>query len=252
MLHQIAQSFSNQFSLSSLTWDMAVVFALEAVAFTALLRFVLAGLEIRGNNRYWLAMPPAFFVVILGVWSALPSASVDPTVPDLRLKLRLSSVDVPKLNSTFVSVIATVRNDGQPTRIGSYPLILTNPGTPSLVGTPQNIPLSGIQLGGEWLCGADSLDRHVEEIKRGSKVEGRLLYYFKGVRADTLKAPGTMMTLVVTDASGKPWSVSAPVDSQSVDSEIRSLPALQLEAPRAAQPRSALTAPVATPCVAKT
>jgi hypothetical protein len=251
MILHIAKAVSAQFGLANLSTELFMLFVLEALGFSALLRFVIAALDIRATRHYWTAIPLAFFIVILGVWARLPTTTSDPTLPNLTINVRASGADLPKLDSTFISVVATVRNDGEATSIGGYPLILTVPKTQPVMASRQTIPLTGIELGGEWLCGQDSLDRHLEQIPRGGQLKGRLLYLIKGVRADAFKAPGTMITLVITDAFGKPWPVTAPVSPPFVKSDIRTIPGFQtqpLEPIRSPQVRTATTPAVQSPC----
>lgn len=251
MFSRVMHEIGVQFGLADLSADLLMLFVLEALAFGALLRFVIAALDIRATRYYWAAIPLAFFIVNLAVWARLPATTSDPTQPALRILVSVSGADLPKLESTFVSVLATVRNDGEPTSIGGYPLILTVPKAQPVMAMRQSIPLTGIQLGDEWLCGQDALDRHLEQIPRGGEFKGRLLYLIKGVRTDSFKTPGTMITLVITDATGNAWPVSAPLAPPFVRSEIRAIPGLQaqtLQSIRSPQDSAAATPSVQSPC----
>mgnify|MGYP001572272594 FL=1 len=209
-------------------------------------------------------------ILTLAVLVSLSMALRRPAAPDSRPVLRfdinqLRAGDLLNENKesigTYVSMVTTIVNTGEPTSISGYVLIAKVPTmqAPVLAKRPT-IPVAGVQLGGEWLCGSDALDRRTQEpIPHGGQRQGRLLFTFQEVSTATLKTPGSTFNLIAIDAWGKGWTTEMPIVVPATKLELMNYPALQPQPQKSAPESSAPTnsastnkpaapMPVAEPC----
>lgn len=183
---------------------------------------------------YWLSAPLLIFALLISLSATFRTQPVDQR-PELHFTGRLLGGGIfdsqRTITGTYLSLVLTIANTGAPTSIGAYSgtAKIPNAETPLVVAERQTIPMGGMRLGEEWLCGEDALDRRtINPIPHGGLQQGRLVYAFPTVPMTMFtNTPNVTFTVSVADAWGKEWDFPMPIVVTGSKLPVLNFPALR-------------------------
>lgn len=197
-------------------------------------------LDRRRELAFWL-LTPLTILVVLSTFSYLVSPKSE--TPNLSATIdRVNSgiVDTNEGPTTYLTIIASIRNTGAPSIAEKFTLTVHPPKGGLIKGIlqlyPDNFVLKYLSGKTETLYGMDALDyKAAQPIPRGGMVRGRLFYLFPKFPLQSIEVPGVKLELSFTDVHGKQYAAITPEFTGEKDSTILVFPGM--ERPKLEQPQ---------------
>jgi hypothetical protein len=217
--------FSDQLGLSSLGGQRLALFVAEALALTALARWILSAFNVRPAKAraFWVAVPLLALVALLQVHRI---TNPPRALPHLQAQIDgLVFADIVQDGNARLLVVpeVSIRNTGEASIAGHFDLAVHLPDGRTVHGQPQAIP-ERLEIpfpDGSALVvfGEDSLERrNTVPIQQGRLARGRLAYVFSPLTSADLSSDGVFCQLTMLDGWDRPCATQMTATGPAVTS----------------------------------